>query len=148
MKKLCCFLMLSVLILTCCSCGEQNTFVEGNLLYDLGAKSFDDIEKVEFLYKEYQGDYEEKLVITQEKDIELLLDYKYSSVYPGDKLHELFIYPTNSIYVTINGIQHQLCLGDDGSLTTVPGNKSWTYKAGQGEGITNQIWEEMIEKYK
>ncbi len=148
MKKISLILMTIVLILVCCTCGEESTFVEGNLLYDLGAKSFDDIEKVEFLYKEYQGDYEEKPVITQKKDIELLLNYKYSSKYPSDKLHELFIYPTNSIYVTINGVQYQLCLGDDGSLTTVPGNKSWTYKAEQGEGITNSIWGEFIQKYK
>ena len=52
MKKILLVLMMIVLILTCCSCGEKNTFVEGNLLYDLGARSFNDIEKVEFLYKE------------------------------------------------------------------------------------------------
>ena len=140
--------MTIVLIFACCSCGQKNTFVEGNLLFDLGASSFEDIEKVEFLYKEYQGDYEKKPVITQKKDLELLLNYKYSSKYPSDKLHELFIYPTNSIYVTVNGVKHQLCLGDDGSLTTVPGNKSLTYKAEQGEGITNSIWKEFIRKYK
>ena len=94
MKKILFILMTVVLVLVCCSCGESNAFEEGNLLYDLGAKSFEDIEKVEFLYEEYQGDYEDKLVITQKKDIELLLDYKYSSDYPSDKLHELFIYPT------------------------------------------------------
>ncbi len=148
MKKIRLILMTIVLILACSSCGEKNTFVEGSLLYDLGAKSFEDIEKVEFLYEEYQGDYEQKPVITQKKDIELLLNYKYSSKYPSDKLDELFIYPTNSIYVTIRGVQYQLCLGDDGSLTTVPGNKSWTYKAEQDKGITNSVWEEFIRKYQ
>ena len=29
---------------------EENTFKGGNLLYDLGAKSIEDIEKVEFLH--------------------------------------------------------------------------------------------------
>lgn len=148
MKKILLVLMMIVLILTCCSCGEKNTFVEGNLLYDLGARSFNDIEKVEFLYKEQQGDYEEKLVISQKKDIELLLDYNYFSNYPSDKLHELFIYPTNSFYVTINDAQYQLYLGADGSLTTVPGSKSWTYKAEQDKGITNSVWEEFIQKYQ
>ena len=148
MKKILFILMTVVLVLVCCSCGESNAFEEGNLLYDLGAKSFEDIEKVEFLYEEYQGDYEDKLVITQKKDIELLLDYKYSSDYPSDKLHELFIYPTNSIYVMINDVQYQLYLGADGSLTTVQGSKSWTYKAEQDKGITNSVWEEFIQKYQ
>ena len=56
MKKILFILMTVVLVLVCCSCGENNAFEEGNLLYDLGAKSFEDIEKVEFLYEEYQGD--------------------------------------------------------------------------------------------
>ena len=148
MKKILFILMTVVLVLVCCSCGKSNAFEEGNLLYDLGAKSFEDIEKVEFLYEEYQGDYEDKLVITQKKDIELLLDYKYSSDYPSDKLHELYIYPTNSIYLTINDVQYQLYLGADGSLTTVSGSKFWTYKAEQDKGITNSVWEEFIQKYQ
>lgn len=150
MKKSLCILMTVFLTLVCMSCGENTSFVEGNLLYDLGAESFDDIEKVEFLFEEYQGDYEEKPVITQKEDIELLGKYIYSSDWPGDKLHELLIYPNNSIFLTVNGVQYKLCFGDDGSLTTVPGNnitKALTYKAQEGKGITDSVWKEFIEKY-
>ena len=151
MKKIALMLMIVVLIFVCCSCGEEHAFVEGNLLYDLGAKSFEDIEKVGFWYEEYQGDYENKIEITQKKDIELLLNYKYSSDYPADKLHELFIYPTNSIYVTIKGIEYQLCLGEGGALTTVPSNnmnRTRTYTTEKGKGFTDSVWEQIIQKYQ
>ena len=149
MKKILLVLLVFVLTMAFCSCSKENTFVEGNLLYDLGAKSFEDIEKVEFWHKEYQGTYEEKVEITEKQDIEVLCDYTYSSVYPRDKLHELLVFPTNSIYVTINGVQHRLFLGDDGSLTTVLVDNMYntTYKAEEGKGITTSVWKEFIEKY-
>ena len=151
MKKIFFILITIFSILVCCSCGKTTSFVEGNLLYDLGAKSFDDIEKVEFLFEEYQGVYEENLVITQKEDIELFSHYIYSSNWPEDKLHELLVYPNNSIYVTVNGVQYHLCFGDDGSLTTVLGSnmtKTLTYKAEQGKGITSSVWKEFIQKYQ
>ena len=77
MKKISLFLMSIALILVLCSCGQKNTFVEGNLLYDLGAESFEDIQKVGFWYEAYQGDYEEKIEMTQKDDIEILFDYMY-----------------------------------------------------------------------
>lgn len=154
MKKILLVLISAVLILGCCSCTEKttkkeenNTFVKDNLLYDLGAKSLDDIEKVEFLYKEYQGDYDEKLEITDKEDIKILSDYTFYGEYEGE-LHELFVYPTNSIFITVNGVQQQLVLGDDGSLTTVPGNRQHTYKVKDGKGVTKEIWQSWIEKYK
>ena len=137
-----------ILIFACCSCASQNTFAEGNLLYDLGAKSFADIEKVGFWYKEYQGDYEEKIEITKNEDIEILCNYSYSSDYPRDELHKLFVFPTNSLYVTIDGVEYQLVLRENGELTTVPNNnfsKARTYKAEKGKGFTNDVWQRLIQ---
>lgn len=151
MKKILLILMAIVLILAFCSCGQENTFVEGNLLYDLGAESFEDIQKVGFWYKAYQGDYEEKIEITQKNDIEILFDYMYSSDYPDNKLYELFVFPTNSIYVTISDVEYRLCLGDEGALTVVPRNGlsigRRTYSAKEGKGFNSEVWKQLIEKY-
>ena len=147
MKKHLTLLIAVVLILIGCSCREN----EGDLLSDLGAKSFDSIEKVEFLYEEYQRGPEEKLVINQTKDIELLCDYVYDSDWPDDQLHELFVYPNNSIYITVGGIQYSLHLADDGSLTTVPNSnntKAKTYRAKEGKGINEDVWRELVAKYQ
>ena len=139
------------LIVICCSCGRKNTFVQGNLLYDLGAESFEDIQKVGFWYEAYQGDYEEKIIITQKEDIEILFDYTYSSDYPDNKLHELFVFPTNSIYVTISDVEYQLYLGEEGALTVVPGNNlsigMHTYSTQEGKGLNSEAWEQLIQKY-
>ena len=151
MKKILFILMTLLIILACCSCGEATTFTEGQLLFDLGAESFDDIEKVGFWYKEYQGDYENKIEITRKKDIALLCDYVYSSDYPTDQLHELFVFPTNSVYVTIQGVEYQLCLGEGGALTTVLShhmNRTRTYTAAEGKGFTDSVWEQLIQTYQ
>ena len=151
MKKFFFVLMIAVLIFTCCSCGEKNTFIEGNLLYDLGAKSFDDVEKVEFMYEEYEGYYSDKLEISENEDIQMLCSYIYSLDYPTDKLHEIYVFPSNSFYVTIGDVEYQLFLGEDGNLTTVPNNdlnKACIYKAENGKGFTYNVCEQLIKKYK
>ncbi len=151
MKKIFLIFMTIVLILICCSCGEESTFVDGNLLYDLGAESFENIEKVEFMYEEYEGYYSDKLEITDKEDIEILCNYMYSSDYPSDKLHELFIFPNNGFYITIGGVQYQLFLSDDGNLTTVPNNnlnKARIYKVENGKGFIKDVCEQLIKKYK
>ena len=151
MKKISLILMIIVLILVCCSCGKKSTFVEGNLLYDLGAKSLDDIEKVEFMYEEYESYYSDRLEITENEDIQMLCRYIYSMDYPTDKLHEIYVFPSNSFYVTIGDVEYQLFLGEDGNLTTVPNNdlnKARTYKVENGKGFTYDVCEHLIEKYK
>lgn len=151
MKKLFLIGIVIILILVCCSCNSENTFVEGSLLYDLGAKSFENIEKVGFWHEEYQGDYEEKIEITKNEDIEILCNYNYSSDYPSDELHKLFVFPTNSLYVTIDEVEYQLVLSENSELTTVPNNnfnKARTYKAEKGKGFTNDVWQRLIQNYQ
>lgn len=150
MKKTFLFLTAVVLLLVCSACRQTVGFAKGNLLYDLGAKSFEDIEKVEFLYKEYKSYYGEKLEITQKEDIEILYNYKYSQEYPANKLHELYIYPSNSIFVTVNGKKYEFYLGKDASLTVVPSNSvssARTYKAKDDNGFNEETWKKLIEKY-
>lgn len=140
-----------VLISVCCSCGEKPVFTEGNLLYDLGAESIDDIEKVEFLYEEYQRSSDEKIRITDKEDIEILCNYTYASDFPSDKVHELLVYPNDSIYVTVKGVEYWIDLDESGELRTVPGNyisKARIYKAEKGKRITRSVWKRLIEKYQ
>ncbi len=143
--------LIIVLISVCCSCGEKPVFAEGNLLYDLGAESIDDIEKVEFLYKEYQRSSDEKIRITDKKDIEILCNYTYVSDFPSDKVQELLVYPNDSVYVTVKGVEYQINLDENGELRTVPGNyisKTRIYKAEKGKSITRSVWQGLIEKYQ
>lgn len=150
MKKTFLFLTAVVLLLVCSACRQTVGFAKGNLLYDLGAKSFEDIEKVEFLYKEYQCNYGEKLEITQKEDVETLRNYKYLQVCPANELNELYIYPSNIIYVTVNGKKYELYLGKDASLTVVLSNSvssARTYKAKDDNGFNEETWEKLIEKY-
>lgn len=150
MKKFLLVLMTVVFGLSCCSCAEKTNFAQGDLLYDLGAESLEDIEKVEFWYKEYIGDYEEKIQITEIKDMEKLCQYTYYSEYPADKIHELYIFPNDYIFVTVDGMEYQLCLGEDGSLSVVPSNSNirGIYKAKNGKGFTDSAWQKLIQKYE
>ncbi len=120
-------------------------------MYDLGAESFEDIEKVGFRHEEYQGDYEDKIEITKNEDIEILCNYSYSSDYPSEELHKLSVFPTNSLYVTVDGVEYQLVLGENGELTTVPNNnfnEALIYKAKKGKGFTNDAWQQLIQNYQ
>lgn len=130
---------------------KNNAFVENSLLYDLGAESYADIQKVEFNFEEnalYTGN---NIEITEQKDIKILSDYTYTYDWPSDKLNEIFVYPNNSIYITVNGNNYQLFLHDDRSLTVVaPLQESTfrrTYKASDGKGITDAVWLKFIKNY-
>lgn len=158
MKKVLSILMITVLVFFCYSCGEKPVFEKGNLLYDLGAESFNDIEKVEILIEDYEAVFEDgqsypepRFEITESDEIEeILSNYVYSSDYPEDKLNEIFVFPADNIYVTIGGIEYQLYVGDDYSLTTVPReniDKACTYKAENGKGLNASLWEQLIKSY-
>lgn len=127
---------------------SKNTFTKNNLLYDLGAESYDDIEKVEFMFDEYDNYTGELFKITKLKDIEKLGDYTYSYDWPDDKLHEILVYPNNRICITINDKETSLFLHDDGSLTLLPPESPQkTYKAKNGKGITDSVWNDFIKNY-
>ena len=145
------FILLAIILtFVCCSCASENSFVEGNLLYDLGAKSLDDVEKVEFLYKEKFVDVENRPEITEHEDISILCNYTYASDCPKDMYAVLFAFPNDSFYVTINNSQYQLYLHEDGALTIVPNDNTTarTYTAEEGKGFTYEKFKELIQKYQ
>lgn len=128
----------------------KNSFVEGNLLYDLGAQSLDDIETIEFQYKENVADMENRPEITDYEDISVFCHYTYDSDYPKDQWHVILAFPNDSFYVTIGDAQYQLYLHEDGALTIVPNAQSTarTYKAEDGQGFTHDKFQELIQKYR
>lgn len=133
-----------------CSC-QNISFTEGNILYDFGAESVEDIEKCEFLYEEYQSSPEDKLEITDSEDIAILRHYNYVSDWPTEKFHEILIFPSDTITITINEKVYSFYLNDDGSLTSIPGvniSSAKTYQADKKYRLTPQKFQEWISKYK
>ena len=152
MKKIVTIFICFILCLSFVGCGvtdERFIFERGNLLYDLGATSLDDIENVEIFDNEWE-DWKEKCEITQMKDIQLLGHYTYYSDYEGS-ISELFKWQVDSIYVTVGDAQYKLFLNDDYSITIVWSDDTHhfpTYKATNGNGITVKDWKRFILKYK
>lgn len=123
---------------------KKTTFLEGNLLFDLGAESFKDIESIELI-----GGCK----ITDEEDIELFSHYSYSPDYPKDKLDGLKINTGNSVILYIDGNRYPLCLSDEGCLIfftddQITISKAKIYEAQNKKGITISILEKWREKYQ
>lgn len=149
MKKICLLATAFILILSLCSCGSPDVSLkEGQLLYDYGAVTVDDVLKYEFLYEGYQGDPENKIEITDENDFAVFTHYTYVSDLPTEQFHEIFVFPSNTFTITISGNAYDFYLHDDGSLTYIPGS-GWakTYQADESHRISQQTLNEWITKY-
>ena len=148
MKKiLLAFFLIFTLFL--CSCGA-NGISEGDMLYDCGAKRIGNVEKFEFLYEEYTEYSGEKLQITDKEDQELFKHYKYLSDFPGNRMHEIYTYPSNTFTFTIDGEAYSFFLHEDGSLTSLLNpnfSKHKTYQADEKYRITPEKLDELIDKY-
>lgn len=149
MKKLCLLIAVLILTLSLCSCEKTDTTLqEGQLLYDCGATTVKDVAKYEFLYKEYQGDPENKLAITNQKDFTVFEHYTYVSDLPAEQFHEIFAFPSNTFTITVSGKTYNFYLHDDGSLTYIPGNsRAKTYQADENHRITPEKLDKWIVKY-
>ena len=149
MKKLLLFVIVLVLGLSLCACGKTDTSLsEGQLLYDCGAITTQDVTKYEFLHKNYTGDAVNKPTITDEKDCAVFQHYTYVSDWPTDQLHEILVYPANRFTITVSTKTYDFYLHEDGSLTYIPGSgKAKTYQADKKYRITPQKLNKWIAKY-
>lgn len=151
MKKIFAFLFLFILSLSFCSCAKKEQITEDSLLYFCGAKTTEDITKIEFIHEDYQYYHEGKIEITEKEDFDIFKYYKYQSDLPSDRLHELYLFPTNAFTLTVNEKSYSFYLHDDGSLTYIPtGNGESgpkTYTADKNHSITNKQFSEWIIKY-
>ncbi len=149
MKRFC----LSVVLMFClllCSCGTTETFSEGDLLFDCGAKEYADVEKYEFFHEDYVGTYEQGIPITDETDWALFKHYRYVCNFPFKQVHTILLYPSNTFTVTVNGKPYSFFLHEDGSLTSLPdgkGNTLKTYQADEEHRITPEKLQEWVIKY-
>ena len=150
MKKFCLLMLMLVIGLSVCACGEPNTSLkEGQLLYDCGATTAKDITKYEFIHKDYL--YPDKPIpITDAADQAIFQHYTYDSDFPTTQLHEILIFPRNQFTVTVNEKAFSFYLHEDGRLTMLPwGNTGIrkTYQADEKHRITPEKLAEWILKY-
>ena len=150
MKKIFAILLVLVVGFCFCSCSENEPITEDSLLYFCGVKTLEDIEKIEFIYEEYQYIHEGNVEITESEDLEIFKYYKYQSDFPDNRLHELFIFPCDKFTLTVNGKLYNFYLHEDGSLTSVPAQDVKglkTYQADEEHRITKDKFNEWIIKY-
>ncbi len=151
MKKITTILLVFIFSLSLCACSQNEQLTEDSLLYFCGAKTTQDVTKIEFIHEDYQYYHEGKIEITEKEDFDIFKYYKYQSDFPSDRLHELYIFPTNAFTLTVNGKSYSFYLHDDGSLTYIPtGNGESgpkTYTANKNHSITNKQFSKWIIKY-
>ena len=150
MKKTMIILLVLIFSLSLCACSQSEQITEDSLLYFCGAKTTEEITKIEFIHEDYQNYHEGEIEITDKKDFEIFKHYKYQEDFPSDRIHELHLYPTNAFTLTVNEKSYRFYLHKDGSLTYIPtGNESGakTYTADKNRSITNEQFSEWISKY-
>lgn len=86
-------LSLAVLFLFLCACKAEPEFKKGDLLFDLGIHSLDDIDHCGLWYFDENTPKAISAKITEPEDYEFLSNYKTSGDYDAEKLHELFALP-------------------------------------------------------
>lgn len=149
MKKMLLFFIGFVLIITLCCCGKQTDvnkdFVEGSLLFDIGANSMDEVE-----YCNIIDDGAIPEIFIGEDDFNLFAKYRYKSDYPSDKLHELIIFPTNKlINISVNGKEFALYLMEDGNIGVRISEEEGfkLYQADKKYQITPKKYDALVSKY-
>ena len=137
------------LIIILCCCGNptvaNNDFVEGSLLFDMGANSMDDIE-----YCKIIDDGVVPEIIIDESDFDLFAKYRYNGNYPSDKLHELIVFPTNKlINISIDEKVFALYVMEDGNIGVRISEEEGfkVYQADKKNQITSDKYDKLVKKY-
>ena len=102
MKKLIIVVLVVFIVVTFGACDDNKTvdnsngiLAEGDLLYEIGADSLDDVKNAEIQCKcDCPGDK----IIEDTDDLKFLSNYKYESDYPQDKLADLLLFPNNFLF--------------------------------------------------
>lgn len=149
MRRILLFVIGFVFIITLCCCEnhivENNDFVEGSLLFDMGANSMEDIEYCEIID---EGAIPE--IFIGEDDFKLFTKYQYKSDYPFDKLHELIVFPKNKrMIICVNGNVFALYLMEDGNIGVRISEEEGfkLYQADKKHKITSDKYDELVKKY-
>lgn len=149
MKRILLFVTFFVLIITLCGCGNltvaNNDFVEGYLLFDMGANSIDDID-----YCKIIDDGPIPEIFIDKEDFNLFAKYRYKGNYPSDKLHELIVFPTNKlINISIDEKMFALYVMEDGNIGVRISEEEGfkVYQADKENQITSDKYYNLVKKY-
>ena len=149
MKRVLLVITVFFIIVTLCCCGNptvtNNDFVEGSLLFDIGANSIDDIE-----YCEIIDDGAIPEIFIGEDDFNLFAKYRYKSNYPSDKLHELIVFPKNKrMIICVNGNVFALYIMEDGNIGVQISEEEGfkLYQADKKNQITSDKYDKLVKKY-
>ena len=149
MKRKLLFVTFFVLIITLCGCGNltvaNNDFVEGSLLFDMGANSIDDID-----YCKIIDDGPIPEIFIDKEDFNLFAKYRYKGDYPSDKLHELLVFPTNKpINISIDEKVFALYVMEDGNIGVRISEEEGfkVYQADKENQITSDKYYNLVKKY-
>ena len=149
LKKILLFVTCFFIFITLCSCGNHTDvnedFVEGSLLFDIGASS---IENVEWCKIINDGTIPE--IFIGEDDFSLFAKYRFKSDYPFDKLHELLVFPKNKlINICIDGKEFALYLMEDGNIGVRISEEGFKlYQADKNNQITPEKYDNLVNEYK
>ncbi len=126
MKKLGLWVLMLVLCLSLCACGEPALYTQGQLLYDCGAVTASDTVTYSFVYDGYDGD---PLTIKYSDDYGFFAYYTYDSDCPADQLTELETNGATTFTVTVNDKAYTFYLNEEnGSLISRPDGEGQTAK--------------------
>ncbi len=148
MKKILLLVVCFFVSIALCSCANpidaDKDFVEGSLLFDMGA---DSIESIEYCKIIDDGDIPE--IFVGEEDFDLFSKYRYKSDYPTDKLHELMVFPTNKlINISIDGKEFALYIMENGDIGVQISEDGYKlYEADKNNQITPKKYDKLVSKY-
>ena len=119
-------------------------FMEGSLLYDLGATSIESIESCRLI-----DDGPVAEVYIGKEDFDMFAKYRYIEDFsPIDKIHEVLVWPKNQrISIIINGTWFTLYLPEDGRIVVQASGCFKVYQADEKSRITHEKFEELVKKY-
>lgn len=149
MKKILLAIVSFTFIVILCSCGNQidinKDFVDGSLLFDMGANSMHDVEYCKIID---DGDIPE--IFIGEDDFYIFAKYRYKCDYPSDKLHEILVFPTNKLLnISVDDKTFALYLRENGDICVRISEQEGfkVYETDKNNRITAEKYDRLIKKY-
>lgn len=147
MKKIIALIFVGLVIFSFCSCVESKGNIEykkGDLFFDIGASSQNDIESVIIIH-----DGEPSEIVLLKEDVKKFEKYKLQEDYQLPELHELLIFPKNKrLTVSVNDNIFSLYLLENGVMAVAfPDGEFKAYQAEGEYSIDSIKYDLLVEKY-
>ena len=148
-RKILFYLISFSVFITLGACGEykdvSKDFIEGSLLFDMGANSIENVEYCKIIDEDSVTE-----ILVEEEEFNLFAKYRYKEVYPLDKLHELTVFPNNKrINISIEGDVFVLYLMEDASIVVniIEEEGYRLYAAEKEYQITSEKYDDLVKEY-